>query len=317
MANLTDSFDDIFAEAAAEKAAATTNRGYQNEPFDKERWAEQKQNEREALYAMLEQYAESIDGSGENLQTYLTVQSRFDRYSVGNSLLIAAQMPKATRLADYTTWQAANLYVRKGESSIAILEPGAEYERADGSIGVNYNVKKVFDISQTNAPKPAAPAASYDERLLLKGLIKGAPCTMQISDDLPEGINVQYLPEEQQIHLRRGLPAAVIFRGLAQELARAHLANMDKTKFPAVNPAFSAYCVSYMLCCRYGMGIESFSFARLPEQYADMEGKDIRQDLSTMREVFGEINTAISREIAEQTKANARGQAWRNDGEAR
>lgn len=34
-------------------------------------------------------------------QPYLDVQARFDRYSVSNAVLIAAQCPEATRLADF------------------------------------------------------------------------------------------------------------------------------------------------------------------------------------------------------------------------
>ena len=47
--------------------------------------------------------------------------------------------------------------ITKGAKSISILEP-VEYTRADGSPGISYNVKKVFDVTQTNGRK--APAVS-------------------------------------------------------------------------------------------------------------------------------------------------------------
>ena len=79
-----------------------------------------------------------------------------------------------------------------------------EYRREDGSVGVSYNVKKVFDISQTNAQRPA-PKTLPDDRSLLKALIHEPPCKVEVRDEVPDGRNVVYLPEEKTILVRRGL----------------------------------------------------------------------------------------------------------------
>ena len=44
--------------------------------------------------------------------------------------------------------------IQKGAKSISILEP-VEYAKKDGTTGISYNVKKVFDVSQTNGKKTA------------------------------------------------------------------------------------------------------------------------------------------------------------------
>ena len=49
------------------------------------------------------------------------------------------------------------------------------------------------------------------------------PCRFAISNELPEGVNVAYHPQEHTVYIRQGLDAPTIFRGLAQELARAHM----------------------------------------------------------------------------------------------
>ena len=46
-------------------------------------------------------------------------------------------------------WQEDGVKVSKGAKSLSILEP-VEYAKKDGSTGIAYNVKKVFDVSQTN-----------------------------------------------------------------------------------------------------------------------------------------------------------------------
>src|SRR6266581_5056092 len=62
-------------------------------------------------------------GQSETLKTYLSVMSRFHRYSWGNILLIYSQQPNATHVAGFHAWLKLRRYVRKGEKGIAILAP--------------------------------------------------------------------------------------------------------------------------------------------------------------------------------------------------
>lgn len=286
-------FDDIFSTPASEENQTFA-------PFDKETWAAKKQQERESTYELIDSTAMEIVGNGEIFKAYLDVQARFDRYSVGNAILITAQMPEATRLADFDTWKSSGVSVKRGENGITILEPGKEYEREDKSIGVSYEVKKVFDISQTNSRQKPTPTVARDERLLLKALIHNAPCKLSITTELPEQRNVVYNAEDNVILLRQGMDAPNIFRGLSQELARAQ---MQKNGYNCASPAFTAYCVSYMLCKRNGIAVDNFQFNRIPEAYAEMDAKTIRGELGTMREIAGEITANMNRVFAAQQRS--------------
>ena len=219
---------------------------------------------------------------------------------MSNAILIAAQCPEATKLADFDSWKASGVYVRRGEDAITILEPGKEYQRDDGSMGVSYNVKKVFDISQTRAAQRPAPSVVRDERLLLKALMNNAPCRFAISNELPEGVNVAYGPKDRAIYVRQGLDAPTIFRGLSQELARAH---MDRGGITCESPDFAAYSVSYMLCRRNGVPVDGFSFERLPESYAGMDARALRAEAGVIRDVAGSISADMNRLFAAQEKA--------------
>ena len=293
-------FDDIFSAPASQENQTFA-------PFDKETWAAKKQQERESAYELIDNTAMEIVGNGEIFKAYLDVQARFDRYSVGNAILITAQMPEATRLADFDTWKSSGVSVKRGENGITILEPGKEYEREDKSIGVSYEVKKVFDISQTNSRQKPTPTVTRDERLLLKALINHAPCKLSITAELPEQRNVAYNAEDNVILLRQGMDAPTIFRGLSQELSRAH---MQKGGFNCANPAFTAYCVSYMLCRRNGIAVDNFQFNKIPEAYAEMDAKAIRGELGTMRELAGEITADMNRVFT----AHQRSQQNRDEG---
>ena len=137
-------------------------------------------------------------------------------------------------------------------------------------------------------------------RLLLKALMNNAPCRFAISNELPKGANVAYSGRENTIRVRQGLDAPTIFRGLAQELARAH---MDKGSFQCQNPDFVAYSVSYMLCQRSGVSVEGFSFDRMPEEYGQMDAQAIRGEVGTIREIAGTITADMNRLFAAQEKA--------------
>ena len=162
-----------------------------------------------------------------------------------------------------------------------------------------YNVKRVFDVSKTNARKKKEPTVNRDDRLLLKALMNNAPCRFQIANDMPEGVNVFYNSRDNVIFVRQGLDAATIFRGLAQELAIAH---MSRGGHECQNPEFAAYSVSYMLCKRNGVSVEGFSFDRMPESYATMDAKAIRAEVGVMRDVAGTITTNMNRQFADHEK---------------
>ena len=91
-----------------------------NESFDKEAWASRKQQDREAAYAMVDDALKKMGSDTKAFQTYLDVQSKFERYSVSNALLVAAQKPEATDLGDANFWRGRGGYIRKGESGILL-----------------------------------------------------------------------------------------------------------------------------------------------------------------------------------------------------
>jgi hypothetical protein len=228
----------------------------------------------------------------------MDVQSRFDRYSVANALLILAQKPDATRIADFDTWKEQGTFIRKKEYGFYILEPGDEYQREDGTVGISYNPKKMFDISQTGSRKRETPAYP-DDRTRIKALMDHAPVPIRISDTLPEDTNALYQSEVREIQIRRGMNSDNIFRSLSQELAHAE---MDKGNgsYSRSNHVFHAYCVSYMLCKQYGVDTNGYRFDRAPQMLEGMEAQEIRNELSVIRDAAGEISNRMKRLLEQQ-----------------
>lgn len=299
-----ENFDDLFTSVPA------TPSYHGERELDTEAWIEKKKQERTAVYGMIDEMLASIGSDGAAFQTYLDVQAQFDRYTANNAILVAAQMPEATRLLDFESWKSEGLHILQGEEAIKILEPGKEYERDDGTIGVSYNVKRVFDVSQTNCRKKKEPAVNRDDRLLLKALMNNAPCRMTICETMPENMNAVYDRENNTVLIRPELDATTLFRGLAQEMARAFV---EKEHPDCINPAFSAYCVSYILCKRNGVTVDGFSFDQLPGEFAELEPQEVRGQLDVIRKISGDISADMYRAFAVQDKD----QKHRGDGGAR
>ncbi len=287
------SFDDLFRQENEQPVPRN------DLPFDKEAWKQQKQEQREMVYAMIDDTAQTVARDGAAFQKYLDVQSRFDRYSVANALLILAQKPDATRIADFDTWKEQGAFIRKKETGFYILEPGEEYQREDGTVGISYNPKMMFDISQTGNSRKRETPTYPDDRTRIKALMDHAPVPIRISDALPEGTNALYRPDTREIQIRKGMDAGNIFRALSQELAHAEMDKGDGN-YNRSDHAFHAYCVSYMLCKQYGVDTSGYRFDRAPQMLEGMNPQEVRAELSVIREAAVEISGRMNRMLSQQ-----------------
>ena len=143
--------------------------GYQPK-LSKEDYAEKKRAEKDKVYQMIDETALAIVSDPEKFRAFLDTQSRMDRYSAANALLIYNQLPEATQLKDFDDWGKDNVKIVKGAKSISILEP-VEYTKDDGTPAISYNVKKVFDVTQTNGRKAPAVSANRDPKALITTML--------------------------------------------------------------------------------------------------------------------------------------------------
>jgi hypothetical protein len=144
-----------------------------------------------------------------------------------------------------------NANIKKNEKGIRILEPGDEYTREDGTTGVSYNVKKVFDISQTTARREQ-PRERPDARQIVRALMQASPVTVNISENLPPDVGAHYDSKNGVINIRKGMSAQDIVRSLSQEIAHAEMDSQDG-RYDRGNAAFTAYCASYVVCQRQAL----------------------------------------------------------------
>ncbi|MGC4019969.1 MAG: hypothetical protein QM793_12585 [Muricomes sp.] len=264
-------------------------------------------NNRSRCYELSEQITEAVATDSQAFEQYLNVQSRFDRYTANNALLIMAQNPEAKKLGDYGYWRDQEVYIKRTErqNPVLIMEPGKEYEREDGSIGTYYNAKKLYDISQTTMSEKQEPQVDVEERLLIRALISNPPVNIVGADpdQMPEDKGALFEPEENCIYVRKGMSADEIFRSLTPELALAGFADGDKN-YDRNEDAFHAYCASYILCKKYGVDTQGFHFEDAPEFFTAMEPQEVRSELSKVRDAANTISARMAK-VLDQNRSQS------------
>ena len=87
--------------------------GGQRPRLSKEEYAEKMKAEKEAVYQMSDEAAKAIVSDPEKFKAFLDTQSRLDRYSAVNALLIFKQLPEASQLKNFDDWAKTTSKSRK------------------------------------------------------------------------------------------------------------------------------------------------------------------------------------------------------------
>lgn len=282
--------------------------GYKKPQLSPDEWREKKQAEKEAVYQMIDDTAVAIVGDGEKFKAFLDTQARLDRYSAANALLIYNQYPQATQLKDFDDWDKDGVKITKGAKSISILEP-VEYARNDGTTGISYNVKKVFDVSQTKGKQTPAPTANRDPQKLVAVMIDTSPVEVQVVPELPHpNMGAFYDNNKQTLFVRKNIGDSVaLCQCVAQELGHAEL-SINSDSYNRRDMGYQAMCIGYMLCKKYGVDTKNFAIERVPEEWKNKEPKEIRAELSKTRTALNEIHSRVNEELYKQKQERSKGQ---------
>ena len=193
----------------------------------------------------------------EKYMRYLSVMSKFHRYSVNNTMLIYMQRPDATLVAGFNKWKNQfERHVKKGEHGITIIAPTPykkkieEMKRdpdthapildADGKAVMEkkeieipmFRPVKVFDVSQTDG-KPLPELASSlsgtvpHYEAFLEAVRRSAPVPIEF-EPMADNMDGYFSPERQRIAIREGMSEVQTVSAAVHEIAHSKLHNQKK-----------------------------------------------------------------------------------------
>ena len=221
--------------------------------------AENKSTNRERLREITDGIEQGIKElfESEKYMRYLSVMSRFHRYSVNNTMLIYMQKPDATLVAGYNKWKDQfERHVKKGEHGITIIAPTPYKKKIeeqkldpdtkapildkDGKIITEekeieipmFRPVKVFDVSQTDG-KPLPELASSlsgnvpNYEAFMEALRRSAlvPITFEAMAADTDGY---FSADHQKIAIRQGMSEVQTVSATVHEIAHSKLHNQKK-----------------------------------------------------------------------------------------
>ena len=190
---------------------------------------------------------------------YLSVMSRFHRYSVNNTMLIYMQKPDATLVAGYNKWKNQfERHVKKGEHGITIIAPTPFKKKIeeqkldpdtkapmldqDGKVIMEereveipmFRPVKVFDVSQTDG-KPLPELASslsgnvQNYEAFMEALRRSAPVPLSV-EPMAANMDGYFSPDQQRIAIRAGMSEVQTVSAAVHEIAHSKLHNYAKVQ---------------------------------------------------------------------------------------
>lgn len=218
--------------------------------------------------------------TSEKYMDYLNTMSKFHGYSLNNTLLIAAQNPKASLVAGFKSWEKNfDRHVKRGEKGIKILAPSPYtkkvlQEKVNPDTGemildkngnpvkeeteiklTSFRVVSVFDVSQTEGKE--LPSMAHD----LQDNIKDYPLYIQALEqvsDVPiafEEINGSahgyYSHATDSIAIQSGMSESQTLKTMIHEIAHSILHNdnvADAKEKDRQTKEVEAESVAYTVC---------------------------------------------------------------------
>ena len=190
----------------------------------------------------------------EKYMRYLSVMSRFHRYSVNNTMLIYMQKPDATLVAGYNKWKNQfERHVKRGEHGITIIAPTPFKKKIeeqkldpdtkapmldqDGKVIMEereveipmFRPVKVFDVSQTDG-KPLPELAStlsgsvQNYEAFMEALRRSAPVPLSV-EPMAANMDGYFSPDQQRIAIRTGMSEVQTVSAAVHEIAHSKLHN--------------------------------------------------------------------------------------------
>ncbi|MBR3314248.1 MAG: hypothetical protein IKG18_08935 [Atopobiaceae bacterium] len=241
---------------------------------------------------------------------WLTTLAKFHDYSLNNSVLIAMQMPEATRVASYRSWQRDfGRHVKRGERGIEVLVPMVvksklgndeqatqdDEENAERKRLLGFKVGHVFDVSQTEGePLPeiaSQVSADVNDFDSLMGAIEAVSSyPIEVVDGLAPETNGLFSRRMGYIAVRKGMPEGQTVKTALHELAHSvmHDANAEELPDRSMREV-QAESVAYAVSASLGLDTSGYSFGYVASWAVGKTDEEMRACMRIVRDAACQI----------------------------
>ena len=260
-------------------------------------------------------------------KNYLNTMAKFHNYSINNTLLINQQMPEATLVAGFNSWNNNfDRHVKKGEKGIKIIAPAPytikkEQQVVDPKTGealTNFDgtpktaeveikvpafkISYVYDISQTYGKElPTLGVNELKEGVnhakdFIDSLEKLSPVPIEYGETKGESKGF-YSPTENSITIKEGMSESQTIKTMVHEISHAKLHNPDMMKENEGKSKgtieMEAESIAYIVCQHFGIDTSDYSFGYIAGWSEGKETAELKESMNTIRETSSEMINRI------------------------
>ncbi len=255
----------------------------------------------------------------ERYKEYLSVMSKFHRYSFNNTILISIQKPDATLVMGFNAWKSKGIErsVKKGEKGIRIFAPAPykikkeveEFDANGNSVKTEkevtipaFKVVSVFDISQTEGKDIPVIGTNilfgnveqYED--FFAALENASPVPVAF-EKIKGNSHGYYHLTEKRIAIDEGMSEIQTLKTLIHEIAHAKLHAIDlkatpeekKKRVDRETQEVQAESIAYTVCQHYGLETSDYSFSYVAGWSRGRELTELKSSLETIQATAAEI----------------------------
>ena len=267
--------------------------------LSKEEYAAMKQAEREEVWSRVNAQADSVFKDDESMKGFLNFMANCTPQSTRNLLILYGQNPEITHPRTFDKWKEAGRSIRSGEKGYTFFAE-QEYEK-DGSKANGYTITKAYDISQTRGPQPLPPQKYLPEEIIA-AMVEQSPVQLAISDQLPQGVQAQYVPKQRTIFVRNGMDETATICAIAREQAHASFDAVGSGYYRQAYAA-QAYCAAYVAAQKFGLDTSVFQFDKVCHSCAQLTPEEKRGFIGDVKRAAYSINRDVQRSFRDLEQA--------------
>ncbi len=243
--------------------------------------------------------------TSDKYKEYLAFMSKFHNYSFNNILLILMQMPDASLVAGYKTWQKMGRNVRKGEHGIRILAPCkhkkvVEKEGEEDTVisFTTFRPASVFDVSQTDGEdlpqgyikKLEGDVDDYDK--LIEKLKNASPAPIRFDPLNGTNANGYYSHTNREIVVKEGMSEQQTVKTLVHEISHAIMHDKESGEAKEADRntrEVQAESVAYTVCGMLGIDTSDYSFGYVAGWSEGKEPKELLASMEVIRRTASKL----------------------------
>ena len=174
-----------------------------------------------------------------------------------------------------------------------------EYEREDGTKATASPSPKPLTSAQTRGQQPLPSQQRLPEEIIA-ALVEQSPVPLAISDQLPQGVQAQYVPKQRTIYVRNGMDETATICAIAREQAHAVFDTVGSGYYRQAYAA-QAYCAAYVVAQKLGLDTSAFHFDKVCQTCAGWKFRrrrfisDVKRAAYAINRIYSEVFERWSR----------------------